>query len=168
VTQERFWVTLWSGFVGLVMFRVLIFISLLSSCEQGSVTSNDPKGILKAYIEKSFNVSKAQERKDLEAYLTGPARTRLSVWSDDQFREAFIDSKRKFVKLNFREYKKISEQEVNITYELVYSDINRNNQSRLTTNKKLCSLIRDGDSWKIQNVKNIKELIEYQNELALP
>lgn len=48
--------------------------------------------------------------------LTGEAKTRLASWSEDQFRQAFIESKRQFLKLLFRETKAISSTEVMVTY----------------------------------------------------
>ncbi|MGK5087243.1 hypothetical protein WDW86_06765, partial [Bdellovibrionota bacterium FG-2] len=89
------------------------------------------------------------------------------AWSEEQFRQAFMDSKRKFLKLVFRETNKGSDKEVNITYELTYLDQSKGHDAKVTA-KKLCSLVLDQGKWLISNVRNIKELVEYQNELSLP
>ena len=100
-------------------------------------------------------------------YLTGEAKARLSAWSEDQFRQAFIDSKRQFLKLAFKEAKKINPDEMDITYEISYLDKARGSNVRVT-NKKMGQLVYEQGKWMIKDVHNIKELIEYQNEMSLP
>ncbi len=124
------------------------------------------------YISKSFSVKKLSERDELIEFLKGDVKNRLLSWSDEQFREAFIDSKREFLKLVILESKVISETEVEMTYELIYLDRGRGIDGKehlaKITNKKLCQIVLDQNQWYISDVKNIKELIEHQNELALP
>src|SRR5262245_35304843 len=94
----------------------------LSACTDNSQQQNDPKHRLTDYISKSFSIKDAGEKAQLLEFLTGEAKTRLAGWSEEQFREAFIDSKRQFEKLSFRDVKDISPIEVQITYELSYHD----------------------------------------------
>jgi hypothetical protein len=136
-------------------------------CTQKSENSNDPKQRLKEYISKSFSVRTVQDRAELLTYLTGSAKTRLGAWSDEQFREAFIDSKRQFIKLSFPETKSVSPIEAHITYELTYLDQGKGKDAKVM-NKKLCSLVQQQGQWMITEVRNIKELIEYRNEMSLP
>ena len=82
-------------------------------------------------------------------FLTGEAKRRLDSWSEDQFRQAFVDSHRTFVKLALRESKKVSDTEASITYEITYLDQNRGHDARVT-NKKLAVLIRQGEKWLIE------------------
>lgn len=148
-------------------FFGLFALIAASGCERGTVSSADPKGRLQDYITRTFNVKGAEDRQELLGFLSGDARTRLSAWSDDQFRQAFIDSKRKFLKLAFREVKTVSPTEVSITYELVYNDKIRETEAKVT-NKKLAQMTLVDGKWLIGDVKNIKELVEYQNEMSLP
>ncbi len=133
---------------------------------QSQYQSNDPKKKLTEYIEKSFNVRNTEDKKVLLGFLSGEAKNRLSAWSDEQFKEAYIDSKRKFEKLVFNEYKQISPQEAAITYVLTYTD--KRGGDVQVTNKKLCKMVLENNHWFINEVKNIKELIEYKNEMSLP
>ena len=139
----------------------------LSACKQAQEGANDPKGRLQSYISKSFSVKKPEEKNELMGFLSGDARMRLASWSDEQFREAFVDAKREFVKLQFREVKPVSKTEVNITYELTYMDQAKAKDAKIT-NRKLCRMVLEEGSWRISEVKNIKELIEYKNEMSLP
>jgi hypothetical protein len=148
-----------------VMASVLLFAS--TACTMGKPVENDPKQRLKDYISASFNVSDVEGRKTLESFLTGEAKSRLAAWSNEQFIKAFVDSKRQFVKLVFREDKSISPQETHIVYELTYLDAGRGADAKVT-NKKLSHLVLDKDKWLIREVRNIKELVEYQNEMSLP
>ncbi len=148
-------------------FLMAVSMLLASACTPRSETSNDPKKRLTEYISRSFSVRNVQDRAELLSYLTGNAKTRLNAWSDDQFREAFIDSKRQFIKLSIPETKIVTPAEANITYELTYLDQSKGKDAKVM-NKKLCSMVQEKGVWVISEVRNIKELIEYRNEMSLP
>lgn len=149
-------------------FGLFLFLAAAASaCSSGTRSAHDPKQTLTEYISKSFAVREAADRKDLAEYLTGDAKNRLFAWSDEQFSEAFVESKRQFVKLAFHEVKSPTPQQAHITYELTYMD-SRKGADMKVTNKKLCQLIQQNGRWYISEVKNIKELIEYRNEMSLP
>ncbi|MEO5969390.1 MAG: hypothetical protein ABIQ95_05645 [Bdellovibrionia bacterium] len=160
------------------MFKVISVFLILFSASQFACTKSskldatDPKGVLTAYISKSFAVKGVEDRTELASYMTGDVKARLASWSEDQFRAAFVDSKREFIKLSFREAKDISAHEVQITYELSFFDHgkNKNGQSRESkvTDKKLCQMTLVDGKWYISDVRNIKELVEFKNELSLP
>ncbi|MCM2322305.1 MAG: hypothetical protein NDJ90_03480 [Oligoflexia bacterium] len=151
-------------FVGFVLVAL---ISGLGACARQSTGPDDPKKRLNEYISQSFSVKSAEDRAELTNYLTGQAKVRLTAWSDEQFRQAFIDSKRQFVKLVFTEVKQVSPTESNITYELTYIDQSRGNDAKVT-NKKLCQMVKENGRWLVREVTNIKELVEYKNEMSLP
>jgi hypothetical protein len=140
---------------------------LAASCTRSGQAPDDPKRRLTEYISHSFAVKDAGDRARLADYLTGDARARLTSWSDEQFRQAFIESRRQFIKLAFREVKPLSPTSVNITYELTYLDQGKGRDAKVT-NKKLCQMTFDKGKWLISDVRNIKELVEYRNEMSLP
>ena len=148
---------------------IALAVSLVcgAGCTRKQQDASDPKQRLNAYISQSFDVRKVDDRDSLMAYLTGPAKVRLAAWSPEQFREAFIESKREFVKLVFSEIKPVSPTETNITYELTYIDKGKSSNAKVT-HKKLCQLVQDQGGWFIKDVRSIKELVEYQNEMSLP
>ncbi len=152
-------------------FKFLVFGLLLSTqflaCTQKSKELDDPKGRLTEYISVSFSIKGLEDRKTLLTFLTGEAKQRLELWSDEQFLGAFVDSKRQYMKLSFKEVKAVSPDEMAITYELTYLDQSKGKDAKVT-NKKLCEMQRLDGKWYIASVKNIKELIEYRNEMALP
>lgn len=150
--------------------RITLAIALVlvsASCSRNDDIPNDPKKVLNAYISKSFSVKGAADRAELVSLLTRDAKARLSAWSDEQFRQAFIDNKREFVKLVFTESKNSSPTETNITYELTYIDQNKGSGAKITQ-KKMAQLVQDQGKWMISDVQSIKELVEYKNEMALP
>jgi hypothetical protein len=153
------------------MFRNIILVIALtlisSSCSRNADVPNDPKKVLNAYISKSFAIKSSSDRAELVGLLTRDAKARLSAWSDEQFRQAFIDSKREFVKLVFTESKNSSPTETNITYELTYLDQSKGSGAKITQ-KKMAQLVQDQGKWMISDVQSIKELVEYKNEMALP
>lgn len=151
----------------LVMTAVFLGILASSGCSKGDRLSKDPKDRLTQYISISFSIHDLSDRQKLLGFLTGETKTRLSAWSNDQFREAFIESKRKFIKLAFKEIKKISPTEIGITYEISYIDPARGTEAKVTT-KKLAQMTLENGDWFIRDVTNIKELVEFQKEMSLP
>jgi hypothetical protein len=144
---------------------LLVFFTL-SACTKNHPGDANPKQRLTDYVQVSFNVKDPADKTKLVSFLTGGAKNRLAAWSDEQFRQAFIDTKREFIKLAIREMKSVSNTETNITYELSYIDQGRGADARVT-NKRMCELVLENGTWYIKEVHNIKELIEYKNELSV-
>jgi hypothetical protein len=138
----------------------------LAGCTKQPGNANDPKQRLTDYISTSFSVRAVDDRAKLESYLTGGAKNRLASWSEEQFRQAFVDAKREFVKLSVREVKPVSPNRTDITYELTYVDQGKGPDARVTT-KRMCEMALEDGKWFIREVKNIKELIEYRNEVSI-
>ena len=145
---------------------VLLFMTFWG-CVNSPEKANDPKARLEQYMKKSFSVSSMADKEVMLSFLTGEVRARLGAWSEEQFRGAFIESKRKFLKLAIKETKEVSPGKVSIVYELTYLDEGKGKDAKVT-NRKLCELDQMSGTWYISKVTNIKELIEYQSEMALP
>ena len=150
------------SFKTIAVVIALVFVG----CSKNQQSESTAKQRLADYVSVSFNVKDTSDRTKLISYLTGGAKNRLAAWSDEQFRQAFMESKREFVKLAIREVKTVSDKETNITYELSYLDQGRGADARVTT-KRMCELILENGSWFIKEVHNIKELIQYKNEMSI-
>ncbi len=149
--------------------RIVLLLGLvfsLGACSKKS-GGDDPKERLRDYISKSFSIRSPADRDELVSYLVGDAKIRLAAWSEEQFLQAFVDSKREFVKLAFKEVEKRSPQEVAITYELTYLDQSRGTDAKVT-HKKLAQMVQREGRWYIAEVRNIKELVEFRNEMSIP
>ncbi len=153
------------SFKSRAVFFLALFLSV-GACTQKEQGLEDPKRRLNEYISQSFAVRGAEDRQVLAGYLTGDARRRLEAWSDEQFKDAFMASKRQFLKLVFKEVKTVSPTEVGITYELSYMDQGRG-QAKVT-NKKLAQMQNEGGKWLISDVRSLNELVEFKNEMSLP
>jgi hypothetical protein len=158
---------------GLMSVGVAFFIlGGLTACTTVPESADDPKHRLNEYISQSFAIKGAADRAVLAGYLTGEAKSRIQSWSDEQFRQAFMDAKRQFVKLAFKEEKTVSPTEMGITYELTYqtnyADAQGKSHDAKVTNMKLAQMVRENGKWLISDVRNIKELVEYKNEMSLP
>jgi hypothetical protein len=151
---------------------ILLVLVPIYGCESTNYSGSDPKKVISEYISQSFSVKKLEDRQALLKLLTGGVKARLASWSDEQFQEAFVDSKRQFIKLSFREVKNVSPTEVQITYEMVYVDKAQRREGKdyeaKITNRKLCQLVLEQGKWYISDVRNIKELLEFKDELSLP
>ena len=142
---------------------LLIFLSFNVGCSKKGTEGMDAKAVLTEYISVSFAAKVPEDRKRLLTYLTGETKVRMQNWSDEQFMQAFVDTRRNFVKLAFKEFKKVHENEASLTYDLIYDVPN----ARITQ-RKLAQMVKPQGAWLIQDVKNIKEVVEYKNELAFP
>lgn len=148
---------------------VLFFsLAMLSACTTQSPKGMKPQQILTEYISRSFLIKQNSDRAGLAYFLTGDLKSRLNSWSDDQFRDAFIETKRKFIKLSFKDEKKVSDTEIALTYELTFLDETKKPSTKVTQKKLARIVFEEQERWLIADVRNIKELIEYQGELAFP
>lgn len=156
---------------------LLIVVVFIGGCLKSVYYAGDPKGVITEYVSKSFSIQKLEDKKILAEFLTGDVKNRFLDWSDEKFQSEFINSKRDLLKLSFKEERVISSIEVQVTYEVVYLDrgkpqstlkIAENSHISKITSKKLCQMVFNQEKWLIADVKNIKEFIEYQNQLSLP
>lgn len=150
----------------LITALVCVVLPMMGGCKKKAPTS-DPKQTLSTYVDRSFKVNDPKDRDQLLELMTGDLRNRFGSWSDEQFKQGFIDNKRKYVKLSFRDQKQISANQISLTYELTYDDLTRQPATRVTT-RRIATMQLSEKGWLIAEVKNIKELIEYQNELSIP
>lgn len=150
---------------------VCIGLLISGACSRGGSSGTNPKEVLADYISLTFSAQAPSDRTKMLQSLTGEAKSRLAAWSDEQFRQAFIEKKRKFAKLAYLEVRARGERETSITYELTYRDTQKSSDVRVTQ-RKLARLTRDAGGqqapWKIAEVRNIRELIEFENEMSLP
>lgn len=146
---------------------ILAFCMAFAACTGSQNLPGDPKSRLEQYITKSFAVKQPEDRAVMSEFLTGEAKRRLTAWSDAQFLRAFVETQRTFDRLLIRETRKISASEVNITYEISYVE-KVDARSRKVTNRKLANMLLEQGTWYIGEVRNLSELIEFQDELSLP
>ena len=146
---------------------VLFFFSLLIfSCTEAPLNGS-PTQVLENYIKISFSTTGIQDKKRMEDLLTGDTKARLLSWSDEQFTKAFLEAPKKFQGLKILENRKVSDQEVALTYELSFNEGTKDNAAQVTQ-RKLCSVVNEHGSWKIKEVRSIRESIEYLKEFTLP
>jgi len=148
---------------GLALFGVLM---IFAACTREPGESS-PAKVLENYIKISFSISGVQDKKRMEELLTGDTLSRLMSWSDDQFTKAFLESPKRFQALKILESRKVSDQEVALTYELSFEEGPKDNVAQITQ-RKLCSVVKADGLWKIKEVRSIRESIEYLKEFTLP
>ncbi len=154
------------------VFKVIFYRQVFSCCLvvlAGCVEKVDhssPIEVLRNYIEISFNAKNLEDKHKMEQLLTGDAKQRLFAWSDEQFTHAFIETKRSLAHLNVLENRKMSDQEVAVTYELTFEEGEGEKRAKISQ-RKLCVVVQESAAWKIKEVRNIRESIEYLKELSL-
>lgn len=156
---------------------LLLALLAVAGCTDRRSSDADPRKRVTDYISKSFAIREESDREGLLEQLTGDAKYRLAAWSDEQFKAAFIDSKRTFVNLQFHEIKQVTDSRYDITYDLVYWDGGRSPEKTdsaqdealaKVTQRKLAQVVNDRGRWLISDVRSIKELVEYKGEMSLP
>ena len=152
--------------------KVSLILSMLgvvvfgSSCTSNKVTgTNTPQKVLSDYVARSFSVQGVPEKPKLLELATGEVKETLEKMSDAEFRAYFVDSKREFTGLKVRDERKISEDRYSITYELSFNSKTAESFDKIT-NKKSALFVQKDSKWLISEVKNIKTLIEHQNEFS--
>jgi hypothetical protein len=141
----------------------------LASCTQQSPDEDTPRVALQDYVSKSFSVTAATDKAAMLTRLTGRARALLEAWTDDEFKSEFVDKKKTFIKLQIEGVKFLTTDTANVTYELVYLDHTKGrDRDTKVTHRRLAELIKSEGRWQITNVRNIKELIEFRDEMSLP
>jgi hypothetical protein len=141
-------------------------LCLLFACTP-HVLDGTPAKVLENYIQISFNVTSVEDKSRMEALLTGDTKNRLVSWSEDQFMDAFVKNRKKFLGLKTLETKKVNDQEVALTYELSFQEGPPEKTARITQ-RKLATIVEEGGSWRIKEVRSIRESIEYLKEFSLP
>lgn len=141
-------------------------VTLWTGCTS-RLEDQTPVKTLESYINLSFNVKEVQDKAKMVELLTGDTKQRLSVWSDEQFLKAFVETKKKFGTLRVLENKKVTDQEVALTYELSFREGEKDKLAQITQ-RKLCTLVYLDGGWKIKEVRSQRESIEYLSELSLP
>jgi len=149
-----------------VFWSLAVFMSMFTACTS-KLDDQTPVKTLETYVQASFNVKGVDDKAMMESLLTGDTKQRLVVWSEEQFLKAFVETKKKFGSLKILENKKVSDQEVALTYELSYREGEKEKEAKITQ-RKLCTLVKVEGGWKIKEVRSQRESIEYLSELSLP
>ncbi len=144
----------------------VVFLGVGQGCTLKS-DSQEPVGVLKSYISASFQAKNPEDKGKMEAFLTGETLRRLTAWSPEQFSRAFIETPRRFKSLTILENKPVGETTTTITYELAYQEGSPGKETRITQ-KKLAEVVLEAGAWKIREVKNLRESIDYLGEFTLP
>lgn len=147
--------------------HLILAVALLTSACSNRIGENTPAKVLENYIQISFSARSVDDKKKLQELLTGDTLNRLAAWSDEQFEKAFIETKKKFEGLRVLDNKKVSDNEVVLTYELAYKEGPAEKTAQITQ-RKLCTVVLESGNWKIKEVRSIRESIEYLSELSLP
>ncbi len=150
-----------------LLTMVATAVILLQGACTNQVVDNTPTKVLESYIKISFNAQNLEDKKHMEDLLTGETKKRLLSWSDEQFIKAFIEAKKKFQGIKILENKKVNDQEVALTYELSYQEGPQDKTAQVTQ-RKLCNIVEEDGSWRIKEVRSIRESIEYLKEFTLP
>jgi hypothetical protein len=146
---------------------VFLLLLTVAACTRTPTGESTPMRVLETYIKISFAARGLEDKNRMEELLTGDTRKRLSAWSDEQFTKAFLESKKRFLGLKILESKKVSEEEVALTYELSFQE-GTPEKAVNVTQKKLCSVVKEGEVWRIKEVRSIRESLEYLYEFSLP
>jgi hypothetical protein len=154
------------------------------ACSWSPRESLDPKKLaqpqarLTEYVSRTFAIRTPEDRSKLVELMTGKVKERMLAWSREEFKAFFLDRQREMLKFLIKDVKEISPTETQVTYELIFTEkakaisepgvlTDRWIESKIT-HRRLAQLVLEGGQWFIADVRNVRELIEFKGEMAIP
>jgi predicted membrane-bound dolichyl-phosphate-mannose-protein mannosyltransferase len=135
------------------LIAVFIMITTIS-CEE---SAKSPEGLIKMYVKDV--TTKSLSRDYFEKYTTGKLLDSINSLSDDEFKK-FVDLKK--IKNAYADIstKNCSESKCTITYVVKYDVVKEEEKEFSSEVKKIASLVKYEEIWKIEEVSNVKTYIE--------
>ncbi len=148
-----------------IILMIINFLGMLMLF-QGCESEKDPEGVLRGYIDYSFNSGK--DRAKYLDWLGEELYEKIKNMSDEEF-EDFSNMER-FKRKRFRVLQKNCDGELcNITYLITYLQYDENKKADFSVEvRKIGELKKLDGKWKIISVNNIKTYIEAENEIVGP
>jgi hypothetical protein len=150
------------------MSRGILFLITMALVPVACISPNletTPGKVLETYVRISFEATGLQDKMKMEELLTGDTRERLHAWSDEEFEKTFLHSGRKFQGLKILDTKRIHDREMALTYELSFDEGPLDRPARVTQ-KKLCTVVKEEQGWRIKEVRSLRESIEFEKGLV--
>lgn len=149
-------------------FIILIMSSLMFiSCDKGA---KSPEGLIKMYIN---DLSSTSIQKDyFKEYATGQLLENIESLSDDDFKNYLsVRNKVKRPKIEISNKNCMSDK-CTLTYIIKYNLIEKataeeKERTYRSEVKKIATLIKEGEVWKISDVSNVKTFIEAKQPLEV-
>jgi hypothetical protein len=132
------------------IFIVVTTMLSIFGCDKGAKT---PEGLVKMYVNDV--TSKSLDRSYFDKYTSGKMLETINKLSEKEFNK-FIDLKKiKNAKVNIIS-KNCEETKCSVTYIIKYDVFDKSSKSFQSEVKKIASVIKIDDIWKISDVTNIK------------
>jgi hypothetical protein len=129
---------------------VMTVMFSIASCDKGAKT---PEGLVKMYVHDV--TSKSLSRDYFEKYTSGKMLESINNLSDEDFNK-FIDLKKiKNAKVNITS-KNCEDVKCSVTYIVKYDVFDKTSKSFESEVKKIATLVKVDELWKIQDVTNLK------------
>ncbi|MAX65350.1 MAG: hypothetical protein QF441_14620 [Bacteriovoracaceae bacterium] len=141
------------------IFLLLIVSFIVLSCDKGAKT---PEGLLSMYIK---DLTSSQIDKDyFEKYTTGELWERVEGLDEEEFKK-FVDlSKVKNPEIDITNKNCIADK-CTLTYIIKYDVMEKDKKSFGSEVKKIATLVKSGDIWKISDVTNVKSYFEAESAI---
>ncbi len=130
----------------------LVLISLLFSvvaCKNGAET---PEGLIKMFVKDT--ISGKVDREYYQEYTTGTLLEASLELTEEELEKTSV-SKLKNVKVSILS-KNCSNEKCIITYIIKYDTNPENKKMYKTEVKKLAEVVKEGEGWKLSDIKNLK------------
>lgn len=139
---------------------IILTIFIFQSCQ----SQKGPTIVLKEFL--SYRFKQDQNKEDVLKYITGSFKEKVLALSESDIKDFLNSSKLVKKKLKI-EIKKCDESKCFLTYVLSYKQNGIDNEAYEIDVKKIAELHLIDDTWKIENVSNIKSYIEAQKGLDI-
>lgn len=142
-------------------FAVILLTLFVISCDQGAKT---PEGLIKMYIQDL--TQKKVDRTYFEKYTTGKLLETVTSLDDEEFKKFVGVEKLANPRIDISN-KNCAADSCTLTYIIKYDIVENNSKEFSSEVKKVATLIKDEDIWKISEVTNVKTFIEGSNPIEV-
>lgn len=140
---------------------ILIFTIIFIACDRGAKT---PEGLIKMYIQDL--TQKKVDRTYFEKYTTGKLLETVESLDEEEFKKFVGVEKLANPRIDISN-KNCAADSCTLTYIIKYDIVENNSKEFSSEVKKVATLKKDGDIWKISEVTNVKTFIEGSNPIEV-
>ena len=140
---------------------LLVLLVFFVSCDKGAKT---PEGLLNMYVQDLVN--KNVDKEYFEKYTTGKLWDSVAELSEEEFKDFIKTGSLKNPRIDISNKSCLGSQ-CTLTYIIKY-DVNKDDKRAFKSEvKKVATLVKDGEFWKISEVSNVKTFIEAEQGIDI-
>lgn len=141
-----------------------LLLVLLALALSGCFKEKGAQETLRSFVEERFKGN--LDHNEIGEYLSGSLKSTIMAMTDEEFTN--YSDLSKFKKKKFKiTHSNCSIEKCFITYLISYDQLKESTKAFRVDNKKIAEMVKIEESWKIENVTNVKTYIESKEPLEV-